>query len=401
MRFLQALPQPRGRPPEKLVRLQRGVPQGPSGHAEQGTATNGGELDGHPLLVAVVGDEGRGGLQAADHEAVPAGCLAGVGGGSQRRRRPASHPFLLGPRHGPTLGPRDQAVGSAARLAGRAILSDANAEAAAVWRRPDQGPEVSYDWGAGQYERTASQLDAAAARVVDVASILPTERVLDLACGTGNGALRAARVVGARVTGADRAERLVAVARERCGQESLDAGLVTADALALPFADGSFDVALSIFGVIFAEPGERVAAELLRVARPGGRIVLSAWPPTGPIRDIMDLVGEAMASVRPPDDDPAAPTSWWEAEALEELFAPATVVVRTERLAFVGPSARGWAVDQFDHHPGWAAARSVLEPAGRWEELAHRAIAILEAANEDPTAFRTTSTYLIATIKPA
>jgi hypothetical protein len=58
-----------------------------------------------------------------------------------------------------------------------------------------------------------------------------------------------------------------------------------------------------------------------------------------------------------------------------------------------------WGAGQYENHPGWAAARAVLEPAGRWEDLASRAIEILEAANEDPTAFRTTSVYLIATIE--
>ncbi len=100
-------------------------------------------------------------------------------------------------------------------------------------------------------------------------------------------------------------------------------------------------------------------------------------------------------------DTPAPRVQWGDPAVLEGLFAPARVSVRAEGLAFIGPSARAWATDQFADHPGWAAARAVLEPAGRWEDLTARAIEILEAANEDPAAFRTTSGYLIATIEPA
>ena len=256
---------------------------------------------------------------------------------------------------------------------------------------------MSFDWAAGQYERTASRLDVASARVIDVAAVRPTEHVLDVACGTGNAAVRAAKV-GARVTGVDRAERLGAVARERARREKLEVAVAIGDAVHLPFADASFDVVVSVFGVIFAQPGEQAAAELLRVARPGGRIVVSAWTPTGPVRETMKLFGEAVATVLPPEDNPSPQTPWGETPALEQLFAPARVTVRSERLAFVAPSARAWALDQYEHHPGLVAARAVLEPAGRWEDLAGRAIEMLEAANEDPTAFRTTSGYLIATI---
>ncbi|MDQ3570965.1 MAG: hypothetical protein M3396_10190 [Actinomycetota bacterium] len=113
----------------------------------------------------------------------------------------------------------------------------------------------------------------------------------------------------------------------------------------------------------------------------------------------MGLVADARASVLPPDDTAVPPTQWGDPAVLERLFNPATVTVREEGLAFVAPSAQAWATDQFENHPGWAAARAVLEAAGRWEELASRAIGILEAANEDPAAFRTTSRYLIATIE--
>jgi len=257
---------------------------------------------------------------------------------------------------------------------------------------------MSFDWGAGEYERTASQLDAASARVIDVAAVRPSDLVLDVACGTGNAALRAARS-GARVIGTDRAQRLIAVARERARQVSLDLPVVTGDALELSFADASFDIVLSVFGVIFAQPGERSAAEMLRVVRPGGRIVVSAWTPAGPVHEASELLGAAMASVLPPGARPASRTRWGDRAALEHLFPATILTVRAEQLAFVAPSAQAWATEQFTYHPGWATTRAVLESVGRWEELASRTISVLEAANEDPHAFRTTSGYLIAVIE--
>lgn len=260
------------------------------------------------------------------------------------------------------------------------------------------GKPVTFDWSVGRYETTAIQLETASARVVDAARVVPGDAVLDVACGTGNAALEAGRR-GAAVVGTDRARRLLGVARERALREGIDARYVTGDALDLPFADERFDVVLSVFGVIFAQPGDRVAAELVRVVRPGGRIVLSAWTPAGPIREVASLVGEALASVVPPSGDYAPPIEWGDRGVLEQIFAPATVVVSTEELAFVASSARAWAAEQFRSHPGWAAARAVLEPAGCWEEIARRAVGVLETANEDPEGFRTTSTYLIAFVR--
>ena len=176
--------------------------------------------------------------------------------------------------------------------------------------------------------------------------------------------------------------------------------MVTGDAVDLPFMDASFDVVLSVFGVIFAQPAERAAAELLRVVRPDGRILLSAWAPSGAVHQVMVLLGTTVASVLPPDGTPTPRAQWGDPAVLESLFAPATVAVRSDALAFEAPSPRAWAMEQFDNHPGWAAARSVLEPAGRWEAIRRRAIEILEEANEDPTGFRTTSGYVIATIEP-
>src|SRR5919199_1651139 len=103
------------------------------------------------------------------------------------------------------------------------------------------------DWSVGEYERSAHELAPAARHVVELAALAPGERVLDVACGTGNAALLAARA-GAVVTGLDAAARLIDVARGRAADAGVEASFVVGDAQALPFEDGAFDAVLSIFG---------------------------------------------------------------------------------------------------------------------------------------------------------
>src|SRR4051794_5019996 len=122
------------------------------------------------------------------------------------------------------------------------------------------------DWGTGRYEETARQLEPASERVVALAGLVPGERLLDVGCGTGNAALLAARA-GADVVGVDPATRLLAVARERAAASGVDAEFVEGRAEALPFADGYFDVAISVFGVIFADDPEGAIEEMLRVVQ--------------------------------------------------------------------------------------------------------------------------------------
>src|SRR5690242_6290109 len=115
-------------------------------------------------------------------------------------------------------------------------------------------------WAAGDYSAIAPHLASAADRVVRLAAIAPGETVLDVACGTGNAAVRAA-ARGARVTGLDVTPELLQQARE----QAPDLTWVEGDAQELPFADASFDVVLSVFGCMFAPDHRRTTSEILRV----------------------------------------------------------------------------------------------------------------------------------------
>jgi SAM-dependent methyltransferase len=123
-------------------------------------------------------------------------------------------------------------------------------------------------WSAGDYAAVATHIEPVGERAVRHAGVRAGETVLDVACGTGNARLPAART-GARVTGLDLTPELLARARQRAAEAGLDIDFVEGDAEALPFPDAGFDVVLSTFGVIFAPHPEQAARELLRVLRPG------------------------------------------------------------------------------------------------------------------------------------
>lgn len=255
---------------------------------------------------------------------------------------------------------------------------------------------MSLDWSAGEYERTAAQLMPAAEAVVDRAAPAAGEQVLDVGCGTGNAALLAAGR-GARVTGVDPAARLLGVARGRAAEQGLDVEFVSGDAAALPLRDGGADVVLSVFGVIFAPDAEGAAAEMARVCAPGGRIVLSAWIPEGAISQLARVSREAvaLALAAPPA---APPFPWYDRDALAELLQPHGFSVSGEEgsISFTGDSPAQY-LDAEAGHPLAVAGRAVLEPRGEAEALRERQLAVLEAGNEDPAAFRVTSRYVIAT----
>ena len=167
-------------------------------------------------------------------------------------------------------------------------------------------------WASGDYAQVAARIHPIAERLCEAADLVAGSRVLDVATGSGNAAIAAARC-GCEVIGIDYVPALLQRARVRARAEGLAVEFVEGDAEALPFADGSFDAVLSVVGVMFAPDQERAAAELVRVCRPGGTIALASWTPEGFIGDLLRLVGRYApppAGVRPPvqwgDPDPAA-----------------------------------------------------------------------------------------------
>ena len=144
-------------------------------------------------------------------------------------------------------------------------------------------------WSKGDFAMVASLVYNASENLAEALEIVPDERVLDVACGSGNGAIAAARRTWGGTVGADYVPALLERGRERAAAERLEVEFVEADAQDLPFEDASFDVAISIFGAMFAPDQQKTAAELLRVVKPGGRIGMGNWTPDGAVgHDVQD-----------------------------------------------------------------------------------------------------------------
>jgi SAM-dependent methyltransferase len=139
-------------------------------------------------------------------------------------------------------------------------------------------------WAKGDFSEVAHLVVPVSETLAGALQILPDERVLDVACGSGNGALAAGRRNFGNAVGADFVPALLERARERAAAERLEVEFVEADAQNLPFGDGEFDVTMSIFGVMFAPDQQQAADELLRVTKPGGRIGVASWCPDGAFR---------------------------------------------------------------------------------------------------------------------
>jgi SAM-dependent methyltransferase len=181
-------------------------------------------------------------------------------------------------------------------------------------------------WSAGDFGEIARYTAKSAGEFVDRLAIQPGARVLDVACGTGNLAIPAARR-GARVHGADIALNLLAQARERAAVEGLDAMFEEGDAERLPYPDGEFDVVMSMFGAMFAPRPELVAAELARVCRPGGIVAMANWTPDGFVAQQF-AVGNRYA---PPPEGIPAPILWGDDASVRERLGPYSSAIETRR----------------------------------------------------------------------
>ena len=133
-------------------------------------------------------------------------------------------------------------------------------------------------WTAGDFGKIAEIIQGGADEFIERLNLKPGETVLDVACGTGNTAIPAAKK-GAVVTGVDIAANSLEQARARAAAENLEIKFDEGDAEDLPYPDASFDTVITMFGAMFAPRPDRTAAELTRVCRPGGRIVMANWTP--------------------------------------------------------------------------------------------------------------------------
>jgi len=189
---------------------------------------------------------------------------------------------------------------------------------------------VRATWTAGDFGRIAVGYEEGAAAFIERLGLKPGDQVLDVACGTGNLALPAARA-GGRVTGIDIAPALVVQLAARAAAEGLTLEAREGDAEALPFADDSFDTVVTMFGAMFAAHPQQAANELLRVTRPGGRIAMANWTPEGFVGRMLKLT---VGYVPPPAGVPSA-LLWGNPRTVEERIGAGLSDLRFERRAMV------------------------------------------------------------------
>jgi SAM-dependent methyltransferase len=201
--------------------------------------------------------------------------------------------------------------------------SNANVDFTAIKQRQQA------TWASGDFAIVGTTLQIVGEWLAEAVDVRADEHVLDVAAGNGNATLAAARRF-ARVTSTDYVPHLLEKGAARAKAEGLEVTFQVADAESLPFADGSFDVALSTFGAMFTPEHSKAARELLRVVRSGGRIGMANWTPEGFIGQLFRLI----AGHVPPPAGTQSPALWGTEPHIVELFGPQAADIRCERRIF-------------------------------------------------------------------
>ena len=220
---------------------------------------------------------------------------------------------------------------------------------------PTGGPDLAAikrrqqaTWASGDYHMIGTQILLASEQLIESLDVHSTDRVLDVATGSGNAALAAARR-SCEVVGIDYVPSLLERARERAIAEGVQAQFEDGDAEAIPFEDDSFDVVTSVFGSMFAPNQEAAASELARVTRPEGKIGLVNHTPEGYIGNVFKVIGKHV----PPPAGLRSPIQWGTEERLRELFGDAIAELRLEKrhMTFRYRSPQTW-VDYWRRYYG-------------------------------------------------
>jgi ubiquinone/menaquinone biosynthesis C-methylase UbiE len=217
-------------------------------------------------------------------------------------------------------------------------------------------------WASGDFAVIGTTIQIVGEMLAEAADVCAGERVLDIAAGNGNATLAAARRF-AHVTSTDYVPALLEKGAARARAEGLEVRFQEADADALPYADGTFDVALSTFGVMFAPDHGKTAAEALRVVRSGGRIGVANWTPEGFVGQIFKIIGKHL----PPPAGLASPALWGTEPHIVQLFGRGAADIRCERRVFKFryESAAHWIQVFRDFYGPTHKAFAALPPAGQ------------------------------------
>lgn len=242
-------------------------------------------------------------------------------------------------------------------------------------------------WSAGNWGLIARGLRRSAEGFLDDLEVSPGERLLDVACGDGQLAVPAARA-GARAVGIDIAPAWIEQARDRTESEGLDIRFDVGDVEDMPYETESFDTVVSLIGAMFAPRPDVAASEMLRVCRPGGRVVMGNWTPEGTVGDFFRIV----ASHAPPPDMPS-PLMWGDEDCVRERFGDSVSELRLNRrlLHFDYPMPPEQVVAHYLEHFGpTRKAFESLDEEGQ-ASLRGELLQLWEANNQDSSGATTRS----------
>ncbi len=233
-------------------------------------------------------------------------------------------------------------------------------------------------WMAGDYGHFASYLEPGALDFLGRLKVAPGTRMLDLGCGAGQIAIPAARA-GAIVTGIDIAANSIAQARARAEGDGLSVRFDEGDAEMLPYGDAEFDLVVSLIGAMFAPRPDLVAAEMLRVCRPGGRIVMANWTPDGHVGQMFKVIGKHV----PPPTLMVSPLRWGDEATVRDRLAPGCARIEITRRTY--PMRYPFSPEEvadfyLDYYGPTVRARAALAPDGQ-QQLRDDLIALWRANN--------------------
>lgn len=250
-------------------------------------------------------------------------------------------------------------------------------------------------WSAGDYAVVGTTLQIVGETLCEALDLRAGEQVLDVAAGNGNATLAAARR-GAEVVSTDYVGALLERGRARAAAEGLKAQFEEADAEQLPYENGRFDVVLSTFGVMFTPDQPRAASELARVCRPGGRIGLANWTPTGFIGELFKTLGRHL----PPPAGVKSPALWGTEQRLRELFEGCIAELQVEHRHFVFRyrSAEHW-LDTFRNYYGPIHKAFAALGPGESDALAEDLLALARRHHRGGSGLVAPSEYLEVVIR--
>lgn len=258
------------------------------------------------------------------------------------------------------------------------------------------------DWGDGAYEAFSDRLIPAAMRVAEIAAPQAGERVVDLGAGDGNLTLWLARTE-ANVVAVEPSARLLELAAARCARAGVTIEPHVGAAEALPLPDGSVDCIASNFALIFTDAPRQAARELLRVLRPGGRIVYSAWLPEGGIAESSRIMRAALEARGITRESAEPPLDWADPKrSLADLIPGGADAITVHRgvVDFLAESGAAWNAQQSETHPMWRAARRAIDDEVAWAALMAECSAALDAHSTLPEAMFVPSPYVVVEIHP-